>query len=98
MSVEGITYEPFRPPGAPNKYELAILQIAVTLTAELGEPPHLSRIARDLGITRQGVYHWVKKMRKKGLLEESEVHGARAGVVLTHNGLLAVATAMGAEL
>lgn len=92
-----IEYEPFRPPGAPNKYELRVLQDVVALTAELGEPPHLSRIARDLGITRQGVHHWVKKMRKKGLLAESGEHGPKVGVVLTHNGLLAVATAMGAE-
>lgn len=91
-----IEYEPFKPPGTPTSHELRILQDVVALTSELGAPPHFSRIGRDLGITRQGVHHWVKKMRKKGLLEEA--NGSKVGVVLTHNGLLAVATAMGAEL
>jgi len=93
-----LEYEPFKPPGAPNAYELRILQDIVALTAELGAPPHLSRVGRDIGVTKQGVYHWVKKMRQKGLLEESPVPGSKQGLVLTHNGLLAVATAMGAEL
>jgi predicted transcriptional regulator len=98
MSVEGIEYEPFREPGAPNNYELRILQDVVALTAELGQPPPLSRVGRDLGITKQGVYHWVKKMRKKGLVQEREGQCAKAGIVLTHNGLLAVASAMATEL
>lgn len=93
-----LQYEPFKQPGTPTAHELRMLQDIVALTAELGEPPHLSRVGRDLGITRQGVYHWVKKMRKKGLLEEPEVAGSKVGLVLTHNGLLAVATAMGTEL
>lgn len=93
-----LQYEPFKPAGTPTEHELRVLQDIVALTSELGGPPHLSRVGKDLGLTRQGVYHWVKKMRAKGLLEEPEQKGSKVGLVLTHNGLLAVATAMGAEL
>lgn len=94
-----LQYEPFKPPGTPTAHELRMLQSIVALTAERGAPPHMSHVGKDVGLaTRQGVYHWVKKMRKKGLLEEPEVAGSKVGLVLTHNGLLAVATAMGAEL
>ena len=92
-----LVYEPFRPPDEPTPFELELLQDVVALTAELGGPPHLSQLAADFGITRQGVYHHVRKMRKKGLLEDEPRRGSKVGVVLSHNGLRAVERAMSAE-
>jgi predicted transcriptional regulator len=74
----------------PNDRELEILKNIIAQGAN-GEPPHLSTIARDFGVTRQAVHYWVKRLRAKGLLEEGPGNGPKEGLLLTHNGKLAVA-------
>lgn len=89
--------EPLREPGNPNKRELEVLQCIAVLTMELGEPPHLSAVAAAVGCgSRQAAYYWARRLRRKQLLEDGTGSGKGAekqGLVLSHNGKLAVATA-----
>lgn len=84
--------EPYQPPGTPTARELELLQTIAVLAMERGEPPHLSAVAEVFGVTRQATFYWVRRMRKKGLLEDGPGNGPKVGLQLSHNGKLAVAT------
>lgn len=81
----------------PNGKELAVLHVIAELEEELGLAPQLSDVARKYGITRQAVHYWVKRLRKKGLVEPGAGEGHKFGsmappVLLTKSGRYFVAT------
>lgn len=82
----------------PTADEFELLQTIAALTGELSRPPTLSEVSEVYGwATRQAAGNRVKRLRDKGFIEEQPTR-TWPGVVLSHNGKLAVETGMGAGL
>lgn len=65
--------------------------------AALPRSPTLSEIAREYGYTRQWAWKKAERLRAAGYIEENDPGRRVWGVSLTHNGKLAIETAMGVE-
>lgn len=81
----------------PNGKELAVLHAISELEAELGQPPRLSDVGERYGVTRQAIHYWVKRLRKKKLVEPGipgghKFGGAALPIKLTKSGRYFVAT------
>ena len=63
----------------PNGKELAVLHSIAELEQELGAPPHLPDVAERYGVTRQAIHYWVKRLRKKNLVEPGPGAGHTMG-------------------
>jgi DNA-binding MarR family transcriptional regulator len=63
----------------PNGKELAVLCTIAELEDELGAPPQQTDVAERYGVTRQAIHYWVKRLRKKNLVEEGPGAGHTMG-------------------
>lgn len=89
----------------PTDDEFELLQTIAALTGELSRPPTLSEVSgayespvhKSKTCTRQWAGARVKRLRSKGFVEEQPGRNW-PGVILTHNGKLALETGLGAGL
>lgn len=79
--------------------DFEFLQLVSVLNGGHDVPAPLSAIAKEEGVSRQAVHARVRRLRKRGWLEENDaLERKTCGVRLTHNGKLLVETGLGASL
>lgn len=82
-----------------REQDFEFLQTIATLNGGADVPAPLAEIGEAYGMTKQGAYYRVKRLRARGWLEENDARERKTcGVRLTHNGKLLIETGLGAGL
>jgi hypothetical protein len=82
-----------------TEQDFEFLQTIATLNGGADVPAPLAEIGNVYGMTKQGAYYRVKRLRARGWLEENDARERKTcGVRLTHNGKLLIETGLGAGM